>query len=501
MKKILFSAITLCILSTYIPASAQLNTSVSGVIWVDKAPLNGIRDAGETLVPGLLVELHDASTDALVSAAITGADGSFTLSTVGGTYYTKYVFPTDGFGYGTFRAGVDNSVNSAVDPNTEQSANFTVTGGSSVSDYGLGLVAVTDTRTYCDSKELTTTNWNKDFSLPKSTQLVSDLTSVKLFTAAAVYHPTIGVENTNATPISPTVEYSGRVTVTIPNANGVGTTNWSTQTLLSKDVTLGAYDGTSDYAGTSGQSYKDEFGSASDTKSYTVLAARNLFTGNDNYTFPTATISVSSIIGAANLQFVVSTTAGAGVCVVYVYKAGVLPVTLVSFAATAQDSKTSKLEWTTTSEANSDRFDIQRSRDGKLWNTIGSVKSKGESKEITNYAFEDKFPVNGQNLYRLRMVDKDATFAFSRIVNLHFEGLPSLVNVYPNPAVSQVFVQTNGNEEIGKVQIFNQAGQLVKESTDISKPFDVNRLTNGIYSVRTIYTNGGSEKNKIVVAH
>jgi len=506
MKKNLFTSLFIAILLLHFTLSANAGvatTTVTGVVWVDAIPLNGLRDITETKIPGVLIELHEATAapEVVYSTAVSAPDGSFSLSAAAGTYYIKYIFPTDGFDYAAFRVGADNTINSAVDPATEQSENFTITTGSSNSNYGLGLVAKEDTRTFCDSKELTVTNWDKTFSLPKSILLSTKLTNVKLFTTAAVNHPTLGIENTNATPVTPTVEYKGRVTLTVPNTNGVNTTNWMTESLLSKSISLGGYDGVSDYGGTSGASYTNEFASAANTRTYTALAARNLFTGTDQITFPATTTSVSSIIGAANLQFVVSTYAAAGVCVVYTYQNGSLPVTLVSFSAKPVEAKTANLEWTTTAETNSDRFDIQKSHNGKQWSTIGSVKSQGESKTLAQYSFEDLHPSNGDNLYRLKMIDKDDTYAFSKITNVNFEGLPSLLNIYPNPAVSEIFVQKNGNEEVSKVQIFNVAGQLVKEQAGSIDRINISQFSNGIYSIQTTSATGSVNKNKILIAH
>src|SRR5262249_11305088 len=106
-----------------------------------------------------------------------------------------------------------------------------------------------------------------------------------------------------------------------------------------------------------------------------------------------------------------------------------LPVTLVSFKALAEGQTTS-LSWTTSEETNSDRFDIERSQNGKNWAKIGSVASHKESAVNQYYSFVDAAPLRGDNLYRLKMVDLDETFAYSRIENVNFKGIAL---VYPNP--------------------------------------------------------------------
>nr|MBZ1363183.1 Ig family protein [Dyadobacter fermentans]MBZ1363278.1 Ig family protein [Dyadobacter fermentans] len=73
---------------------------------------------------------------------------------------------------------------------------------------------------------------------------------------------------------------------------------------------------------------------------------------------------------------------------------------------------TALLTWSTTEEVNSDRFEIERSLNGKGWSTIGKVRSNGESSVLRNYTYTDDSPEKGENLYRLRMVDLDGTYAF-----------------------------------------------------------------------------------------
>lgn len=87
-----------------------------------------------------------------------------------------------------------------------------------------------------------------------------------------------------------------------------------------------------------------------------------------------------------------------------------LPVTLVDFDAVGL-VKTAVLSWSTTFETNSGSFDIERSIDGKQWVKLGSVNAQGESKSMHHYTITDKSPQqggpsHGENLYRLKMLDR-----------------------------------------------------------------------------------------------
>lgn len=75
---------------------------------------------------------------------------------------------------------------------------------------------------------------------------------------------------------------------------------------------------------------------------------------------------------------------------------GALPVTLISFTATKlsgdSEGSTALLNWQTSSETNSDHFDIERSLDGKKWMNIGSVTASGDKKSSSLYSFPDTNP-------------------------------------------------------------------------------------------------------------
>lgn len=174
-----------------------------------------------------------------------------------------------------------------------------------------------------------------------------------------------------------------------------------------------------------------------------------------------------------------------------------LPVTLKSFNAT-KEGTTVELNWATTEETNSDRFDIQRSADGKEWSTIQTVIAKGESKVEVAYSAVDSDPFEGENLYRLHMVDKDGTSANSRIVNVKFEGLATYL--YPNPVSEELTIKAANWSNIAGVRIVNKNGREVyKSSGKPSQIVNVKNMPGGIYLVHLTTTNGSGSTYKIVV--
>ncbi len=179
----------------------------------------------------------------------------------------------------------------------------------------------------------------------------------------------------------------------------------------------------------------------------------------------------------------------------------VLPVTLVSFTA-AKENGAANLNWATTAETNSDRFEIEHSVTGKDWNKIGTVLSNGESTVKRNYAFTDKNVVNGENLYRLKMIDKDATFAYSRIQSVKFDGLNNTVaSIFPNPSSDKIFLQDTDLSLVKQVSILDMNGRAVFSSNKVSADgINVSKFISGTYILHVANVNGSVSNHKIVIA-
>jgi hypothetical protein len=175
--------------------------------------------------------------------------------------------------------------------------------------------------------------------------------------------------------------------------------------------------------------------------------------------------------------------------------AGSLPVKLADFKANIMEGAV-QLEWSTTMESNSGVFEVQQSTAGKGWKVLGQVAAKGESNAVINYDFTDVTPAAGNNLYRLKMIDLDETFAYSSIVSVNVEG-GAEVNVYPNPATEYITISTPGDALLN-VAIFNANGQLVKRAT--TDKVDLSGLGMGRYIVKISHKSGAVTTKRIVVS-
>ncbi|MFC6224402.1 T9SS type A sorting domain-containing protein [Hymenobacter artigasi] len=153
-----------------------------------------------------------------------------------------------------------------------------------------------------------------------------------------------------------------------------------------------------------------------------------------------------------------------------------LPVELTRFDAAAKAAGVS-LTWATATEKNSDRFEIQRSATGEVFETLGTVKGQGNTTMAHDYSFLDSRPLAGTSYYRLRQVDTDGTFSFSPVVAVQTEA-STKVAFYPNPSANQLILPAG----VGAVQyrIFNALGQtlLSGKATDNDR-LEISNLPKG----------------------
>ena len=113
----------------------------------------------------------------------------------------------------------------------------------------------------------------------------------------------------------------------------------------------------------------------------------------------------------------------------------VLPVELNSFTASAS-GRDVNISWETKTEVNSSKFEVERSAvNTQNWVKVGEVTASGNSNSAKEYSFTDKKLNSGKYSYRLKMVDNDGTYEYSKVVETEVS-LPkeyAISQNYPNP--------------------------------------------------------------------
>jgi Secretion system C-terminal sorting domain/Lectin C-type domain len=167
-----------------------------------------------------------------------------------------------------------------------------------------------------------------------------------------------------------------------------------------------------------------------------------------------------------------------------------LPVELISLEVViAQESEFVKLLWQTTSETNNKGFYIERSIDGSNWEEIGFVKGSGNTTELQKYTYLDRLPNYGENYYRLKQVNFDRTFEYSKVISITIQN-DKAISIYPNPTSGRITIEGT-KSELSELKIFNLLGQDLTKYLKFDKSprsrmlIDLSGLPKGIYHLKT----------------
>jgi hypothetical protein len=162
-----------------------------------------------------------------------------------------------------------------------------------------------------------------------------------------------------------------------------------------------------------------------------------------------------------------------------------LPLNLLSFSGIIQSNNDVLLQWQSTNEINTNRFEIEVSSNGNSFVKLGTVTAKNTS-SINNYQFTDNSSqAVDTRYYRLKMIDNDGRFKYSTIVKMNITQQES-ISIYPNP-VTDVFVLNVNNKLLNtKAKIIDMSGSTMMLFTvnRLYQNIDIRHLAKGMYLIR-----------------
>jgi|GEM_PF-6369308 len=176
-----------------------------------------------------------------------------------------------------------------------------------------------------------------------------------------------------------------------------------------------------------------------------------------------------------------------------------LPIELAHFSGRQQE-RSIQLEWSTASEINNHLFEIERSLNGIEWTKLGEVESFGNSSRTQSYQFED-FEYNfANNYYRLKQIDFDGHYTYSKIIVVRPNLTAKQIVFYPNPVQDVLYIDNFTTEETLNVMIYNLMGEKVQQFLNINNSkIQLDQLPKGVYILQV--EDGASkmiQKQKIV---
>lgn len=179
----------------------------------------------------------------------------------------------------------------------------------------------------------------------------------------------------------------------------------------------------------------------------------------------------------------------------------VLPLDLLTFKGWLENNE-GYLLWETANESNTDYFMVERSLDGRSFDSIGIVQANGNTSSISTYRFIDtKAAIQNSPVlyYRLKMMDVNGVYKYSNIVVINLADITS-ITISPNPVGKQaratILSTKEGNaqwsviDNTGRVMV--QGNIMVRKgNNDII--FNTNMFGAGMYYLRV--SGVGSEQH------
>lgn len=172
-----------------------------------------------------------------------------------------------------------------------------------------------------------------------------------------------------------------------------------------------------------------------------------------------------------------------------------VPVTITSISANRVNDGTAAIQWKTAGELNIDHYELEKSADGRHFESIQSVPAAVNNGTAYTYNKTDNSPFDGNSFYRVKVIGQANAIQYSNVASLAALNQQQGISIYPNPVKEKTIQVYFDKQEAGnyQVQLHNTSGQVVYRGTvhvsgihDV-KPVDVGKgITRGNYQLNII---------------
>ena len=175
-----------------------------------------------------------------------------------------------------------------------------------------------------------------------------------------------------------------------------------------------------------------------------------------------------------------------------------LPVKWLKLTGDRLNDSLCSVQWETTNEMNNLGFYVERSTGNTdNFHTVGFVAASPKADPVLHYDFPDANSYNGTTFYRLRQVDVNQQFSYSKTVAVKGYTRAEGLVVYPNPVQSTlqasvtatmagmadfIILDANGKIILQRRQALQKGANLFRWETGM--------LANGTYLIQAILPGG-----------
>ncbi len=408
--------------------------SLGNYVWYDDVNTNGIQDASEMGVSGVLVTLYNDDDD-LMGVALTDADGYYLFDQLlADNYYVEFSnLPTDYVL--TYQDNDTEPTDSDADRELSMTTSYKVNGNHERNvDAGIAKLQVQG-YTWFDADE---------DGLRDETELLLDGISVRIYHSDGTFEALARTYNGGSYEFFNLPD--GEYYIVFDQST---TSNYDPSLLISgthRDVV-----GNTDIT--------DELDSDMKAETYTTA----------NFTLMLGDVKRNIDGGFAT---------------------SVLPVELMYFEGSGEGCETI-IEWATASEENNDYFILEHSANGLDYTAIEIIQGNGNSVEMIEYRYIHEHLTQAVNYYRLKQVDFDGNYEyFDPIVvetDCNIEMGTNDYLLYPNPTTGLThIVKHKPMESEIKIMIIDISGrvldtQIIQATSRID--IDLSKYESGMYMI------------------
>lgn len=172
-----------------------------------------------------------------------------------------------------------------------------------------------------------------------------------------------------------------------------------------------------------------------------------------------------------------------------------LPSTITYFDGKLNNNNTVQLNWIAENETNLIKYELERSDNNANYSNVSEHKAQNSVGKIL-YETIDSKPLPGINFYRLKMIDKNGSFNYSKSISILNGKEDNYVLVFPNPVQDNAMIRLYAVKS-GKatLQALDMNGRIIKERTLTverglqNMPFSLQSVPSGQYILRVSLNN------------
>jgi hypothetical protein len=175
-----------------------------------------------------------------------------------------------------------------------------------------------------------------------------------------------------------------------------------------------------------------------------------------------------------------------------------LPAQLINFNGQLINNSEVVLTWDVMNEDKVSHYEIERGNSATAFNYIGKTLAKGTGPDLIRYSHSDLQPLKGLNFYRLKIVDEDGKYTYSKTISVLTSTTTNhIAGLFPNPASDKLMVDLNLiKAERASIQVIDMTGRVISDRSAVLKAglnnleFDIHSIAKGQYMVRVSLSSG-----------